>query len=176
MTDGAVDTRIEEWARYFSDECGDLEVEFFSGGRGMVVQVSGDGETIVRDYGGPLYSFGSIRNRRLEELRAWRSRDPERFARIAAWLVEAEFPVAVKRFNLVADERPSTIRVRHSNGAQASMMIVHRQARAVPALGELERELSHLCYEESEKPSTETVANPELVAWEGIDDGLPRPG
>lgn len=168
------DERVAGWAERLCDQGDDLEVEFFSGGRGMVVALAGGGETIVRPHGGPLYSFGQLQNRRRETLQCWRSRSPERFARILQWLVEAEFPRGMQGFNLVADERPSRISVRHREGIQASMSIVYRATQEIPALASFESELSHLCYEESQKPSVDTIANPELGSWEGVEGGPPR--
>ncbi len=157
-----VELDAQAWTDCIQREPEAITVEFRSGGRSVVVVLQRDGETLAREYGGAIYSFGQQVHWPKATVNAWRSRGrPDLHEMILSALVEMGFP-DIPMEPLYPDEHPSTITLRHRNGASESITAPRRLLRSKPILEKIDREIDAICYATQTNPSTHNLPNPEL--------------
>lgn len=161
-----VKQKREEWERRLREERDELEIEFFSGGRSYFVTLSRDGTTVVRRYGGPIYSMGTPMNFPSKTVPVWRRQEPaELHDTVIDALLEGGFVEERPMPPLFPDEQPSSVRVYNSQGEQWSMSVPSRLTRQEPAIDRIARIFDKFCYEASQTASDEQIDNPDYDRW-----------
>jgi len=168
-------TTEETWTRLLREEPGNLDIEFHSGPRSKILAIGSDGALLVREYGGPIYFFGHVRNVRSQTVVCWRGQpNTELHTKAIDALLDCGFAAERPRYPLYPDEQPSLITVRHGNGEHRSMSVPHRLVQDEPALAKVEGKIDTLILELSSQPRTETMPNPDFDLWS--EDDLRRVG
>lgn len=163
---GGVKAERERWERRLREERDDLEIEFFSGGRSYFVTLSRDGTTVVRRYGGPIYSMGAPMNVPSKTVPVWRRQEPpELHDTVIDALLEGGFVEERPMLPLYPDEQPSSVRVFDREGEQWSMSVPGRLTRQEPAIDRIERIFDTFCYEASQMASDQQIDNPDYDCW-----------